>query len=219
MKKQMTDRIRVAVLEDDRISRESFAMIINREADMHCISAHESAEDALAKIPSDVPDVLVADINLPGKSGIECVSVLKQQFPQLQVMMITTYEDSESIYDSLRSGASGYILKRSAAVELIDAIREIHQGGSPMSMHIARKVVNFFQTEQAVQRNKSSMDKLTEREYEILSHLAKGLQYKEIAAVLNISVSTVRAHLHTVYSKLHVTSGTEAVLRYLNKDG
>lgn len=209
--------IRVSILEDDPVCRESFATIISRESDMTCISTHESTEDALKKIPNNLPDVLLADINLPGKSGIECVSILKAKYPHLQVMMITTYEDTDSIYESLRSGASGYILKRGGADDITNAIREVHKGGSPMSMHIARKVVDFFHTEKNKAAKKNKIDELTEREHEILSFLAKGLQYKEIASELNISTHTVRAHLHAVYAKLHVSSRTEAVLRYLNQ--
>lgn len=212
-----TSKIRVSILEDDPITRESFAALIERESDMVCLSTHESAEHALQYLPSNLPDVLLADINLPGKSGIACVAEVKDRFPQLQVLMITTYEDTESIYDSLRSGASGYLLKRSSAAELLEAIREVHQGGSPMSMNIARKVVMYFQPKPIQPADSDNMDGLTAREFEILSELAKGLHYKEIASQLHISVSTVRAHLHAVYTKLHVSSRTEAVIRFLQR--
>ncbi|BCU78144.1 response regulator transcription factor [Luteolibacter sp. LG18] len=205
--------IRVAVVEDDAVTRESLVALINRAPDMTCIASWASAEAAIAELPKQVPDILLTDINLPGASGITCVATLKAAHPGMQVIMLTTYDDTDSIFDSLRSGASGYLLKRSAATELLPAIREVAiDGGSPMSAHIARKVVTYFHPER---RATPEMQSLTPREQEILARLAKGLLYKEIADQLGISVSTVRAHLHAVYGKLHVQSRTEAVVKYL----
>lgn len=204
--------IRVAVVEDDEITRESLVALINRAGDLDCIAAWSSAEEAIQALSGNVPDILIADINLPAASGIACVTTAKAAHPALQVLMLTTYDDTDSIFDSLRSGASGYLLKRSAATELLPAIREVMQGGSPMSAPIARKVVTYFHPER---RATPEMQSLTPREQEILAHLAKGLLYKEIADQLGITVSTVRAHLHAVYGKLHVQSRTEAVVKYL----
>jgi DNA-binding NarL/FixJ family response regulator len=148
-------------------------------------------------------------------NGIECVAKLKEQMPKTQVLMLTTYEESDLIFDSLRKGASGYLLKNMPPAELIQAIEQVHVGGAPMSMQIARKVVNHFQQ---IKKPQSDMEKLTKREHEILALLAKGYLYKEIADQLGITLSTVRAHLHTVYEKLHVQSRTEAVVKFLARD-
>jgi DNA-binding NarL/FixJ family response regulator len=147
-------------------------------------------------------------------SGIECVARLKEKCPKAQVLMLTTYEDGDLIFESLRAGANGYLLKNMAPSELIHAVEQVHAGGSPMSMHIARKVVSYFQQ---IKQPSSEMDSLTRREQEILALLAKGFFYKEIGDQLGISLSTVRAHLHAVYEKLHVQSRTEAVVKYLGK--
>jgi DNA-binding NarL/FixJ family response regulator len=148
-------------------------------------------------------------------NGIECVSRLKQSLPKTHVLMLTTYEESDLIFDSLRKGASGYLLKNTTPHELIQAIEQVHGGGAPMSMQIARKVVNHFQQ---IKKPQSEMEQLTKREQEILALLAKGFLYKEIADQLGITLSTVRAHLHTVYEKLHVQSRTEAVVKYLGRE-
>jgi DNA-binding NarL/FixJ family response regulator len=155
------------------------------------------------------------DINLPQMNGIECVARLKQQMPQTQVLMLTTYEESDLIFDSLRKGASGYLLKNMPPAELVQAIEQVHAGGAPMSMQIARKLVSHFQQ---IKKPQSDMEQLTKREHEILALLAKGFLYKEIADQLGITLSTVRAHLHTVYEKLHVQSRTEAVVKFLERE-
>jgi len=152
------------------------------------------------------------DINLPGMSGIECVVRMKVRRPATQVLMLTMYEDSELIFESLRAGASGYLLKNQPATELVQAIEQGHAGGAPMSMRIARKVVAYFQQ---ISQPRSEMEQLTRREQEILALLARGYLYKEIADLLGISLSTVRTHLHAIYKKLHVQSRTEAVVKYL----
>lgn len=208
-------RIRVSIVEDNRGTRESLTELLTRAPALRFVGAHPTGEDALQKIPAEAPDVVLMDINLPKMNGIECVAQLKQQLPQIQVLMLTTYEEGDLIFDSLRKGASGYLLKNMPPTELIQAIEQVHAGGAPMSMQIARKVVNHFQQ---IKKPKSDMEQLTKREHEILALLAKGFLYKEIADQLDISLSTVRAHLHTVYEKLHVQSRTEAVVKFLGHD-
>ncbi len=204
--------IKVSIVEDSRGTRESLAELLGRVPSLRCVGAHGTGEEALRLIPAEQPDVVLMDINLPGISGIECVGRLKQRLPKLQVLMLTTYEESDLIFDSLRNGASGYILKNMIPDELIQAIEQVHAGGAPMSMQIARKVVSHFQR---IRSPQSELEQLTRREQEILGLLAKGYLYKEIADQLGITLSTVRAHLHTVYEKLHVQSRTEAVVKFL----
>ncbi|HEV2456652.1 MAG TPA: response regulator transcription factor [Verrucomicrobiae bacterium] len=208
-------RIKVSIVEDNRGTRESLTELLGRAGMLSCVGAHSNGEEALAKIPLEQPDVVLMDINLPRMNGIECVARLKERLPKTQVLMLTTYEESDLIFDSLRRGASGYLLKNMSAAELVQAIEQVHAGGAPMSMQIARKVVNHFQQ---IKTPQTEMEKLTRREQEILAALAKGFLYKEIADQLGISLSTVRAHLHTVYEKLHVQSRTEAVVKYLGRD-
>jgi len=208
-------RIRVSIVEDDRGTRESLTELLGRAPALRFVSAHPSGEDALQQMPAAAPDVVLMDINLPKMNGIECVARLKEQLPRTQVLMLTTYEESDLIFDSLRRGASGYLLKNMPPAELIQAIEQVHAGGAPMSMQIARKVVSHFQQ---IKKPQSDMEQLTKREHEILALLAKGYLYKEIADQLGISLSTVRAHLHAVYEKLHVQSRTEAVVKFLERD-
>jgi len=208
-------RIRVSIVEDNRGTRESLTELLNRAPALHCVGAHPSGEEALQQIPAELPDVVLMDINLPQMNGIECVSRLKQQMPKTQVLMLTTYEESDLIFDSLRKGASGYLLKNMPPTELVQAIEQVHAGGAPMSMQIARKVVSHFQQ---IKKPQSDMEQLTKREHEILALLAKGFLYKEIADQLGVTLSTVRAHLHTVYEKLHVQSRTEAVVKFLKRE-
>jgi DNA-binding NarL/FixJ family response regulator len=206
--------IKVAIIEDARGTRESLKELISRAPGMSCAGAYATAEDALNEIPNANPDVVLVDINLPGMSGVECVGRLKQIQPKLQLLILTTYEESDLIFNSLRAGASGYLLKNMRPAEILQAVEQVHAGGSPMSMNIARKVVSYFQSDRP---SRSDVEKLTKREHEILSLLAKGFLYKEIADQLSISLSTVRAHLHTVYEKLHVQSRTQAVVKFLHE--
>lgn len=207
--------IAITIVEDNEGTREGLKELLARAPGLSCVGAHPNGEEALRRIPAEKPDVVLMDINLPGMSGIECVARLKARSPETQVLMLTTYEESDLIFNSLRSGASGYLLKNMAPAELVQAIEQVHAGGAPMSMQIARKVVAHFQQ---IKRPSSEVEKLTRREQEILGLLAQGYLYKEIADQLGISLSTVRAHLHTVYEKLHVQSRTEAVVKYLGKD-
>ena len=206
--------IKVSIVEDNRGTRESLNELLGRAPALRCVGAHPSGEEALSRIPAEQPDVVLMDINLPGMSGIECVRRLKELLPKTQVLMLTTYEESDLIFDSLRKGASGYLLKNMPPTELIQAVEQVYAGGAPMSMQIARKVVSHFQQ---VKQLNADAEQLTKREQEILALLAKGFLYKEIADQLGITLSTVRAHLHTVYEKLHVQSRTQAVVKFLGR--
>lgn len=206
--------IRVSIVEDDPRTREGFVKILRHAPEIVCLGAFASVDEAVREIPKIMPDVVLMDINLGSGSGIECVVALKRLHPKLQFLMLTTYDDTEMIFNSLRAGASGYLLKRTAATELLAAIVEVHHGGSPMSMQIARKVVSHFHQ---IRKPASDVDLLTEREQGILALLAKGLPYKQIANQLCISPSTVHGHLHKIYGKLHVQSRTEAVVKFLDK--
>lgn len=207
--------IKVAIVEDNRGTRESLTELVGRAPTLRCVGAHPNGEDALLNIPAEQPDVVLMDINLPGMSGIECVGRLKDRLPKTQVLMLTTYEEADLIFDSLRNGATGYLLKNMPPSELVQAVEQVHSGGAPMSMQIARKVVNHFRQ---IKQPTSEVEKLTKREHEILSLLAKGYLYKEIADQLGITLSTVRAHLHTIYEKLHVQSRTQAVVKFLGAE-
>jgi DNA-binding NarL/FixJ family response regulator len=210
----MPPLIRVSLVEDDAGTRESLVKLLRHAPDIVCLAAYSTAEEAERAIPQMPPDVVLMDINLPGSSGVECVAKLKRAHPRLLFVMLTTCDDGEVIFNALRAGASGYLLKRFVADDLARAINEVHGGGSPMSMQIARKVVSHFHQ---LSQPKSEVDQLTAREQEILSLLAKGLPYKQIADQLSISPSTVHGHLHKIYGKLHVQSRTEAVVKFLGK--
>jgi DNA-binding NarL/FixJ family response regulator len=205
----------VSIIEDNDRTRARLITLLGRSGKLRCIGTYASGEAALAGIPLKKPDVALVDINLPGMSGIECVAKLKSQMPELQLLMLTTYEESDLIFNSLRAGAKGYLLKDMPISELIQAIEQVHAGGSPMSMQIARKVVDYFHR---LQHTASEMEKLTAREHEILTALAKGSFNKEIAENLGISLSTVRTHLKHIYEKLHVQSRTEATAKFFQKN-
>lgn len=208
-------QIAVAVVEDAAGTRDSLRTLLERAPGIRCLGGFGTGEEALRALPALLPDVVLMDINLPGMNGIRCVAQLKDKLPKAQFLMLTSYEDSELIFESLRVGASGYLTKNLDPDEIIQAVEQVHAGGSPMSMNIARKVVNHFRQ---IKQPSSDMEKLTEREQEVLALLAKGFLYKEIAEQLGISLHTVRGHVHLVYEKLHVQSRTEAVLKYLGKD-
>lgn len=206
--------MRVSIVEDDSRIRESLIVLIDGTEGFRCVSAYENAEEALEDIPRKAPDVVLMDINLPGISGIECVRSLKDRMPDLQIIMLTVFEDSERIFQSLEAGATGYLLKRTPPDQILSAIREVCNGGSPMSSQIARKVVQSFRK---TREHSDPPVKLSPREEEILSALAKGSRDKEIAEALFISVDTVHSHLRRIYEKLQVRSRTEAVVKYLRK--
>jgi DNA-binding NarL/FixJ family response regulator len=205
--------ITVSIIEDSTQVRESLTHLVNGAAGMRCISAFPSAEEALENIPKQKPDVVLMDIHLGGISGIECTRRLKSKDPERLVMMLTAYQDDELIFQALKAGANGYLLKQTPPAEVLAAIHEVHQGGAPMSGNIARKVIrSFHESEQSG----SDTDRLTLREREILDLLAKGYHYKEISDLLVISYATVNSHVKSIYSKLHVTSRIEAVSKFLN---
>ena len=206
--------IRIAIVEDEKTVRDGLKLLIDGTEGYKCVALYPNAEETLRGIFDSNPDVVLMDIHLPGMSGIECVRRLTKQDPDFQIVMLTVYEDDEEIFKSLAAGAHGYILKKTPPAKLLEAITEVHNGGSPMSTQIARRVVDFFQTKEV---DSEQAEKLTEREQEILSFLSKGYRYKEIADVLCISIETVRTHIRNIYEKLHVHSRTEALLKYLGK--
>lgn len=209
-------KVKVSIVEDDTMVRNELAAQINRSQGFVCVSTHGSAEAGLQEIPKLHPDVVLMDINLPKMSGIDCVRLLKKELPATQFIMLTVYEDEELIFKALRSGAVGYLLKCSleSSAQVLDAIRDAIQGGSPLNSLIARKIVQFFSHRLAQQGPEYS---LSARELEVLELLSKGLADKEIASQLKVSIETVRKHCHNIYQKLHVSTRTEAVVKYLGK--
>jgi DNA-binding NarL/FixJ family response regulator len=207
-------QIKIALVEDMDGVRERLAALLNEVPGLRCVGAHATGEEAVQQIPAEQPDVALVDVHLPGMSGIECVAKLKSQVPKLQILMLTRFEQSDLIFNSIRAGASGYLLKSTPPAELIQAVEQVHSGGAPMSMQIARKVVDHFRQ---IQQPASDVETLTEREQEILELLAKGYYYKEIGDTLNITYNTVRTHLHHIYEKLHVQSRTGAVLKFFGR--
>ncbi|MFP4470043.1 MAG: LuxR C-terminal-related transcriptional regulator [Bacteroidales bacterium] len=201
-------KINVAIVEDDHEMRTGLKAIVDMASETQCIGAYPNAEAFIDSGMAAEAQVVLMDINLPGMSGITCVHKMKHEFPELLFMMCTVVEDDEKIFDSLCAGASGYMLKTSPGLQLINSIVELTRGGSPMSSSIARKVINMFRTN--ITKN-SDLDKLSSREKEILSLLSKGYRYKEIAEKLFISIDTVRTHIRNIYDKLQVQSRTEAI--------
>lgn len=208
-------KIKVSIVEDDAGTRDNLLKVLQAAPHLSCLAAFPHGEAALQGIPLQVPDVVLMDIRLPGMSGIECVAQLKEKLPKLDILMLTTYEESDLIFESLRAGATGYLLKNMPPAELITAVVQAHTGGSPLSMRIARKIVGHFQQ---LKKNKPETDALTKREHEILTLLAKGFLYKEIADQLQISLNTVRVHVQKVYEKLHVHSRSQAIMRFLGRE-
>jgi len=204
--------IKVAIVDDDEGIRNSLAALIRRAPSLRLSGDYPDAETALKEIPRRSPDVVLMDINLPGINGVECVRQLKTTAPTVQFLMLTVYEDSDSLFNSLKAGASGYLLKRTASAKLLEAIRDVHAGGSPMTPQLARRVVQFFLRPA---EGEATMARLTPGEKEFLDQLANGYAYKEIADRMKISIDTVRSYVRTVYEKLHVHSRTEAVVKYL----
>jgi len=203
---------RVAVVEDNATFRRFLVDLIDGTTGCHCVAACRSAEEALATIPAQHPDVVLMDIHLPGASGVVCTARLRDLAPKTQVLMLTVYRDIKMIFKALKAGACGYLLKRSDGQEILDAITEVRAGGAPMTSEIARLVVRSFQSPLAAPPD---AEPLTQREQEILALLADGLSNKEIAAKLFISFFTVRSHLMHIYEKLHVRGRTEAAAIFL----
>jgi Response regulator containing a CheY-like receiver domain and an HTH DNA-binding domain len=204
----------VSIVEDNDKLRGTLARVLNRADGFRCVSQYANAEDALKDLPQVRPDVVLMDINLPGMNGVQCVRQLKALLPGIQVMMLTVYEDTENIFNALTAGANGYMLKRTSSKELLEAIQEVHQGGSPMTMHIARKVVQSFQRSAA---SAPPTENLSEREQQVLDLLSLGLMYKEIADKLGISYETVHTYIRRIYEKLQVRTRTEAVAKFLRR--
>jgi DNA-binding NarL/FixJ family response regulator len=203
----METPLRVGILEDDAELRAAFAGLVDAGPDMSCVATFGSAEEALAGIRRAAPDVMLVDINLPGMSGIEFVRRMRSAHVQAQVVMLTTFEDASMVFESLKAGANGYLLKRAALTELCDAIHDVARGGAPMTSPIARKVVQFFNHHAPA----PEVEALSDREHAVLVALSQGQQYKEIAAALDISINTVRNHIRAIYDKLHVNTRLEAV--------
>ena len=206
--------ISVSIVDDEKELRQSIATFVDGTPGFKCVSTYSTAEAALKGLPADKPDVVLMDINLGGMNGIECVEQLKAATPAIQVLMLTVYEDTDQIFRALEAGATGYLLKRSSPTRLLQAIREIHAGGAPMTSSIARKVVASFQKSRQAGAKETH---LSPREEMVLNCLAKGLTYKQIADQLQISIDTIRTYLRRIYEKLHVQSRTEAVAKYLRK--
>ena len=206
--------ITISIVDDEAALRQSIATFINGAPGFKCVSAYPSAEDALRRLPLDRPDVVLMDINMAGMNGIECVARLKASHPDMQIVMLTVYDDADQIFKALAAGASGYMLKRLTPSNLLEAIRDVHEGGSPMSASIARKVVASFQK---IAEPGARSGALSAREQMVLECLAKGSPYKQIASDLEITVPTVRSYLRRIYEKLHVQSRTEAVAKFLRR--
>jgi DNA-binding NarL/FixJ family response regulator len=213
---QNTAMIGVALVEDSSALCRNLERMLRRASGVKCVCACSTAEEAMERIPPVQPDVILMDINLPGISGIECTARLKALVPKAQVIMLTVYEDTATIFSALKAGACGYLLKSSSPTEILDAITEIRSGGAPMTSEIARKIVTAFQAPAARQAQTAT---LSAREEEILELLSKGQVSKEIAERLSISYHTVRVHLKHIYEKLHVRSQSEALLKFMAEKG
>lgn len=204
--------ITVSIVDDDAGLRDSIPRFLRTARGFRCQSVYSSAEEALVGVPKEQPDVVLMDINMSGMDGIECTRRLKTLAPKAQILMLTVYEDTERIFNALAAGASGYLLKRAAPAKLLEAIREVQAGGSPMSGPIARKVVqSFLQGKPPAQES----DALSDRERQVLECLAKGYAYKQISDELGVSMDTTRTYIRRIYEKLHVHTRTDAVVRFL----
>jgi DNA-binding NarL/FixJ family response regulator len=208
--------IKIAILEDLKDVSDHLKLIFNREPDMTCSQVYVNAEDAMHFLVANPVDILIVDIGLPRASGIEAIKYLTEHCPAMQYCMFTVYEDDDKIFNSLQAGAKGYILKGASPEKILSAVRDLYEGGSPMSPIIARKVLNVFQKFQVTPVVAALP--LTNRELEILNHLAKGYLYKELSEMLGITMGTVKQHVHKIYEKLHVSNKTEAIIR-LNEKG
>lgn len=207
--------ISVSIVEDDLKVRESLARLIDSSSGYRCVSQHASGEDALREIPKVNPHVTLMDINLTGINGVECVRRLKPLLPRTQIIMLTVYQNTEHIFNALAAGATGYLLKQTKPAELLAAIKDVHEGGSPMNSHIARKIVQSFQ--KPAPARASDDQNLSPREAQVLDLLAKGYLYKEIAEAMGLTYATVHTHIRHIYEKLHVRSRTEAVAKHLGQ--
>ena len=210
----MNTSIKVSIVEDDSRIREILRGIIDGAAGFQCLKAYSTGEEALEQIPHQPPDLLLMDIQLPKMSGIECVAGLKGKLPDLPIVMLTVFEDSDKVFKALEAGACGYLVKRTSPDDLLEALRQLHGGGAPMTGRIARMVVQSFRR---MGTSKKETENLTPRELEILELLAKGDLCKEIAEKLGLSLRTVHTHLKNIYEKLHVRSRTQAILKFFGR--
>jgi DNA-binding NarL/FixJ family response regulator len=199
--------IRVVIVEDNAPLRDAFSALVNSAADLTCVGAHGTAEQAIAALDREAPQIVLMDIGLPGLDGIEAVRRVRQQRPDTQVVMLTAFESPERVFGSLQAGATGYVLKRAPSVQILDAIREVWNGGAPMSGAVARLVVEYFGQRQPA----AEIAALSERERAVLVALGEGLHYKEIAASLDISLNTIRTYVRNIYDKLHVNNRIDAI--------
>jgi len=206
--------ISIAIVEDLDVVRNGLKDFISLSTDFLVVGAFKTGEEALEHLPEIKPDIVIMDINLPGMNGIECIRRVKDKSPGTQFMMFTVYENDEKVFEALKAGASGYLLKNTGLLHIAESVKELHEGGSPMSANIARKMVNLFRDND---RKNPFLDLLSNREKEILQLLAKGLLYKEIAEQLGITTGTVRIHIHKIYEKLHVQNRTEAINKAFGK--
>lgn len=207
--------ITLVIVEDLDEVREGLQQFISLSPDFNVLATFKTAEEALYDLPRLKPDIVIMDINLPGISGIECIRQVRNKIPHTQFMMFTVYENDEKVFEALKTGASGYLLKNTGMVHMMESLKELHQGGSPMSPNIARKLVTVFRDQSSTIQ---AVEQLSNRENEILQLLTKGLLYKEIADQLSISTGTVRQHIHNIYEKLHVQNRTEAINKAFGKN-
>ena len=207
--------ISLAIVEDLAEVREGLKQFISLDPEFTILGTFQNAEEALLNIPQLNPDIAIMDINLPGMNGIDCIRQIRKRTTRTQFMMFTVYENDDKVFEALKAGASGYLLKNTNIQQLIEGLRELHNGGSPMSANIARKLVSLFREEHIESEPTTGLSK---RENEILQLLSKGLLYKEIAEQLGISVGTVRQHIHKIYEKLHVQNRTEALNKAFGKN-
>ena len=206
--------INTAIVEDLDEVREGLRTMLSLSGQFAIVDTYKTAEEALYEIPRHNPDIVMMDINLPGMNGIECIRLLKEKKIKSQFMMFTVYENDEKVFEALKAGASGYLLKNTAPSQIAEALKDLYHGGSPMSANIARKLVNaFYESE----KQQTPVEVLSKRENEVLQLLSKGLLYKEIAEKLFLSVGTVRQHIHKIYEKLHVQNRTEALNKVFGK--
>lgn len=209
---------RVSIVEDDPGVRAGLERLFNQSREFKCVSTYASAESALVGLPRDKADVILMDINLPGRSGIDCVRQLKEGNPSILVLMLTVYEDTDLVFQALQAGATGYLLKRTPPRQLLEAVSEVLEGGAPITSHIARKVVEAFHA-QATNRPAVPEAELSPREREVLELLAKGFLIKEIADRVGVGFGTVRTYVRRVYEKLHVQSRSQAIAKYFHGQG
>ena len=208
--------ISIAIVEDLDVVRNGLKDFISLSTDFLVVGSYKSGEEALQKLPETRPDIVIMDINLPGMNGIECIRQVKDKSPGTQFMMFTVYENDDKVFEALKAGASGYLLKNTGLLQIAESVKELHEGGSPMSANIARKMVNLVRGD--ADKKTPFLDLLSPREKEILQLLAKGLLYKEIAEQLTITTGTVRIHIHKIYEKLHVQNRTEAINKAFGKN-